>query len=55
MPPSTLPTMPGAANTLFYGDNLPIPREYIPDVSVDLIYLDPSGTFQIKAGKRYYA
>jgi site-specific DNA-methyltransferase (adenine-specific) len=26
---------------LFYGDNLPILREYIPDGSVDLIYLDP--------------
>src|SRR5687767_15971025 len=28
-------------NTLFYGDNLPIMREYIADESVDLIYLDP--------------
>ncbi len=28
-------------NTLYYGDNLPILREYIPDESVDLIYLDP--------------
>lgn len=28
-------------NTLFYGDNLPILRDYIPDESVDLIYLDP--------------
>jgi site-specific DNA-methyltransferase (adenine-specific) len=28
-------------NTLFYGDNLPILREYIVDESVDLIYLDP--------------
>jgi len=28
-------------NTLFYGDNLPILREYISDESVDLIYLDP--------------
>lgn len=28
-------------NTLFYGDNLPIVREYVPDESVDLIYLDP--------------
>lgn len=28
-------------NTLFYGDNLYILREYIPDESVDLIYLDP--------------
>ncbi len=28
-------------NTLFYGDNLEILRDYIPDESVDLIYLDP--------------
>jgi site-specific DNA-methyltransferase (adenine-specific) len=28
-------------NTLFYGDNLTILREYIPDEGVDLIYLDP--------------
>jgi site-specific DNA-methyltransferase (adenine-specific) len=28
-------------NTLFYGDNLPILREYIADESVDLVYLDP--------------
>lgn len=28
-------------NTLFYGDNLPILRQHIPDESVDLIYLDP--------------
>jgi site-specific DNA-methyltransferase (adenine-specific) len=28
-------------NTLFYGDNLKILREYIPDESIDLIYLDP--------------
>ena len=29
-------------NTLFYGDNLPILRECVPDESVDLIYLDPT-------------
>ena len=29
------------ANTLYYGDNLDIMRRYIPDESVDLIYLDP--------------
>jgi hypothetical protein len=29
-------------NTLYYGDNLPILREHIPDESVDLVYLDPS-------------
>jgi site-specific DNA-methyltransferase (adenine-specific) len=28
-------------NTLFYGDNLAIMREYLPDESVDLVYLDP--------------
>ena len=29
------------ANHLYYGDNLEILREHIPDESVDLIYLDP--------------
>jgi site-specific DNA-methyltransferase (adenine-specific) len=28
-------------NTLYYGDNLQILREYIKDESIDLIYLDP--------------
>jgi len=28
-------------NTLYYGDNLQVLREHIPDESVDLIYLDP--------------
>jgi len=28
-------------NTLYYGDNLKILRKYIPEESVDLIYLDP--------------
>jgi len=28
-------------NTLFYGDNLAVIREYIPDESVDLVYLGP--------------
>jgi site-specific DNA-methyltransferase (adenine-specific) len=32
---------PITQNTLFYGDNLPIMREYLSDESVDLIYLDP--------------
>ena len=32
---------PISKNTLFYGDNLPILREYLSDESVDLIYLDP--------------
>lgn len=33
--------LPLLKNTLFYGDNLKILREYIPSESVDLIYLDP--------------
>ena len=28
-------------NTLFYGDNLRILRQHVPDESVDLVYLDP--------------
>lgn len=36
MPPKQI-----SENILFYGDNLPILREYIPNESVDLIYLDP--------------
>jgi len=31
-------------NTLYYGDNLEVLREYIPDESIDLIYLDPPFT-----------
>jgi len=33
--------MPPKRNTLYYGDNLPILRQHIPDNSVDLVYLDP--------------
>jgi DNA modification methylase len=29
------------ANTLFYGDNLDILRQYVADESIDLVYLDP--------------
>lgn len=29
-------------NTLYFGDNLKILREYIPDNSIDLIYLTPT-------------
>ncbi len=36
-----MPPQPITRNTLFYGDNLNILREYIPTASVDLIYLDP--------------
>ncbi|HLL79278.1 MAG TPA: DNA methyltransferase [Ktedonobacteraceae bacterium] len=32
---------PITQNTLYYGDNLKVLREYIPSESVDLIYLDP--------------
>ncbi|MCY4625849.1 MAG: DNA methyltransferase [Chloroflexi bacterium] len=28
-------------NTLYFGDNLPVLRDHVPDESVDLIYLDP--------------
>jgi len=35
-----MPTTP-SINTLFYGDNLGILREYIADGSADLVYLDP--------------
>ena len=28
-------------NTLYYGDNLQVMRDHIPDESVDLVYLDP--------------
>jgi len=28
-------------NTLYYGDNLDILKNYIPSASVDLVYLDP--------------
>ena len=28
-------------NTLYYGDNLTVLREHVPDESVDLVYLDP--------------
>jgi DNA modification methylase len=31
----------GGKNLLFYGDNLPVLREHLPDECVDLIYLDP--------------
>ena len=28
-------------STLWYGDNLKVLREHVPDASVDLVYLDP--------------
>lgn len=30
-----------ADNVLYYGDNLPVLRQYVADESVDLVYLDP--------------
>jgi len=36
-----MPPTPTTPNKLFYGDNLDVLREHIPDASVDLIYLDP--------------
>jgi len=30
-----------AGNTLYYGDNLHVLRQHVPDESVDLVYLDP--------------
>ncbi len=36
-----MPQQTITGNTLYYGDNLDILREYIPSASVDLIYLDP--------------
>ena len=33
-------------NTLYYGDNLEILRQYVPDESVDLVYLDPAVQFE---------
>jgi hypothetical protein len=30
-----------ASNVLYYGDNLDILRRYLPDVGIDLVYLDP--------------
>src|SRR5229473_1706582 len=35
------PTTNHDKNKLYYGDNLQVLRDYIPDQSVDLIYLDP--------------
>ncbi len=34
-------TLPITENILFYGDNLKVLREHIPNASIDLIYLDP--------------
>jgi site-specific DNA-methyltransferase (adenine-specific) len=36
---------PITENTLFYGDNLSILRDYIPTESIDPMYLDPPFNF----------
>lgn len=41
MPPALNDTDAGAANVLYYGDNLAVLREHLRDESVDLVYLDP--------------
>ncbi len=38
---STPMASPDWKNALYFGDNLGILRDHIPDESVDLIYLDP--------------
>jgi len=35
-------------NKLYFGDNLDVLREYIPDESVDLVYLDPPFNSQVQ-------
>ena len=32
-------------NSLYYGDNLQVLRDHIPDESMDLVYLDPPFNF----------
>ena len=47
---------PTSPNTLYFGDNLDILREYVADESVDLIYLDPpfnsNATYNVLFRKR---
>ena len=38
---SPMTSAPDVANRLYFGDNLDILRQYVPDETVDLIYLDP--------------
>jgi site-specific DNA-methyltransferase (adenine-specific) len=50
-------------NKLYFGDNLRILREHVPDASVDLIYLDPpfnsnasyNVLFKEKSGEQFVA
>ena len=45
-----------ADNTLYYGDNLDILRRYVPDATVDLVYLDPpfnsNATYNVLFGEQ---
>ena len=41
MPRGTIRIGATMLNALYYGDNLRVLREYGPDESVDLVYLDP--------------
>ena len=45
-----------ADNTLYYGDNLDILRRYVPDDTVDLVYLDPpfnsNATYNVLFGEQ---
>ena len=38
-------------NVLYYGDDLDILRRYIPDASIDLVYLDPP----VNSNRDYYS
>jgi hypothetical protein len=47
---ATITPKPITENTLFYGDNLAVPREYIPDESGDPIYLVRSSWYTVEGG-----
>lgn len=49
---ATNSTTTSPSNTLYYGDNLDVIQKYLPDESVDLIYLDPP--FQQRPGLRRF-
>jgi 16S rRNA G966 N2-methylase RsmD len=46
----------GWKNKLYFGDNLVILREHIPDESLDLVYLDPpfnsNATYNVLFGEK---
>jgi site-specific DNA-methyltransferase (adenine-specific) len=43
------PRSGAARDPLHYGDNLEVLRQYVPDESVDVVYLDPP----FQSGKNY--